>query len=638
MPDHNLTDISRRKFLGVVVFYVYRARHQQPSFLLRNIRAVLEGNEAICEDFVPSRRALCGINSRFARQRRANKTIDSIADGLAASSTSTICESVLRFHVMSLTIFQDNPQTWSLPCAPGSIGGYLDTEHQQGLSILRRITQSGVPFSQAKCRVELTVSLFYKKVWKRLLQFDQLAVATCGNNIAAIEMVEPFFVRLSQLKTAVKDLGAKFDLAERYQYCVTLHLVDSVDSSPSLPSMWGNWLRTGLVSVVLSQGAAMPATTKYKVDFIDQNQKPTNLCMEILHNWSKSVSEPLETAIPKPNPQERTLSTKENLAEAKAVTCYYFMAPNVFGGRNNSGRYAYGSPGYSCVLCDGRQFYAVNFLHFHLLTVHDKLIFKIRNRSRGTVFEYEGVKYDDYVEINVELAPDGIKLSESTSKPVTIPPPSSPSPSQTATVPIAAPSTATVPIAAPSTTTTKTTAPTGSAKGQINITLKWIRPSIDFELDQILKGNWGWLEGQKGRTVSTNLLRNGRLIPKVRRTNWERISDPPVKQKKKTVIPKALYTDSRKVFMRTLSHRYIEEGEYLSDSEEDINEDWLVRKHEEVRQTSFCTSKSGGSIFFNQLTGIFLKKKLQDISELEGISSVQEKFMKLWNNHLYKER
>lgn len=569
--DVYLSDNAKRRCLGTILFYLYCGRHRLPSFLHRNLKVVLEENEAVRGDREASRPRLNETTvlnrSRHTRHQKAKKSIDEIANGLTRPQTTIKSDPMLKFDVTSLARFPDDPQAWSTDRSRGTLGAFVDNEHLQGLANLRRAVRSGDHFSSSRCRVELKITYLQGTTWTQLLHFNQLATVFYGHNTAAVEMDDPFYIRLSQLKVITeRDSERVFDLAEKYQFDVNLRLVDSVGRSASLPKMWKDCLQTGLGTIVWSQKAVMPATSKYRLELVENRRIPTNFCMEIVHRWSKPPLEKPTISVPKPIIQKPILSFDEKLKQTKIVISYYVLAlgdggphRNHLTGRSQSEKFAFCVPGYTCPFCDGLDFCNINYLHFHLLTSHGMLHFRINKtmgQSATSGFIYNGTKFDEHIEIGIDSYDGTGRVYNDEPDPIALP---------------------------------------------------WVKPRVQFDLEKFLKGDWRWLGSiipmsrKRARAGLQSILEN-RIV------EWESIVEIPKKPRKRIVTPKALYTNDKKVFMRIQSHRFIDEGEVLSDSDEDIDEDWLIQKHEEA------------------------------IKEFEGPSAIEKEFMKLWNRHMHEEQ
>jgi hypothetical protein len=117
-------------------------------------------------------------------------------------------------------------------------------------------------------------------------------------------------------------------------------------------------------------------------------------------------------------------------------------------------------------------------------------------------------------------------------------------------------------------------------------TCTWIKPVKDFDPQRIVKGDWSWLNEKKGITAlgyrRTGSTDEGPTPPAREKIDWNNIPDMPQRPRRRIKVPKPRSHLTGKIYVRTQSKRYVEVGEELSDSDNDVDEEWLIRKHEEV--------------------------------------------------------
>ncbi|KAF8468297.1 hypothetical protein BDZ91DRAFT_104115 [Kalaharituber pfeilii] len=138
----------------------------------------------------------------------------------------------------------------------------------------------------------------------------------------------------------------------------------------------------------------------------------------------------------------------------------------------------------------------------------------------------------------------------------------------------------------------------------------WIRPKQPFILRQLLDGNWRWLN-EKNQPLAPHQLQLQRergMIAGEKRFNPEAVRELQPRKKRRFIVPKPLHKLRDYVFIRGKSKRFCHAGEELSESDEDADEDWLMMKHEET------------------------------IDDFEDVGGNEQKFMKIFDRHLFKER
>lgn len=117
--------------------------------------------------------------------------------------------------------------------------------------------------------------------------------------------------------------------------------------------------------------------------------------------------------------------------------------------------------------------------------------------------------------------------------------------------------------------------------------LTWIRPKHPFDLEAYLNGDDTWINGDSepvtnldvpdSRTERSSSRENIRNMPKkIRKRAIEDISEIVITKKRKFKVPVAPKGFS---YYRTVSKVPLVEGDELSESDDDINEEWLLEKH-----------------------------------------------------------
>ncbi|KZF20592.1 hypothetical protein L228DRAFT_269894 [Xylona heveae TC161] len=144
--------------------------------------------------------------------------------------------------------------------------------------------------------------------------------------------------------------------------------------------------------------------------------------------------------------------------------------------------------------------------------------------------------------------------------------------------------------------------------------LDWQRPRRPFDLKKYLEGDHSWVGGSQ--TPLRSLKRASTRRPS--RTTASRgmsstpsglqddeVPEIPPKRRKKYVVPPAPDPSIR--FFRTTSKRMLNEGEEISESDDDVDEAWLIHKHDEV------------------------------IDDFIDVSDPEKEFIKRWDAHMLEE-
>lgn len=194
-------------------------------------------------------------------------------------------------------------------------------------------------------------------------------------------------------------------------------------------------------------------------------------------------------------------------------------------------------PGFVCPMCAGKEFKEAYEFHFHLINSHSLFKFDFslhfhnhqgQSVARGTVA--------------VNLSDDSTKIPHGMQKRV----------------------------------------------NNSEVQYDWEKPKTPLELEAYLKGDESWLGKKSKRNnnhltphVSTPRSRShesskAQIPLSAIERDPDKVPDLVPAQKRKFVVPKA---PEGTQFFRLLTKRVLEEGEEISESDDDINEDWLLEKH-----------------------------------------------------------
>lgn len=212
--------------------------------------------------------------------------------------------------------------------------------------------------------------------------------------------------------------------------------------------------------------------------------------------------------------------------------------------------------GYLCPLCSRRTFANMDAYHFHLITGHELLQFEVSVRARAAENRQQKIDIDVVVD----------------------------------------------------------TADTFSAKASNNASdereMNWQSPHSPFDLEAFLKGKGTWLGQENKKTRSLALPRpildesRSRSDDSVQHETpiavqyraAQDVPDLPIPARKKFRVP-AAPPDIK--FFRLTVKRPLMEGECISESDDDMDESWLIQKHNDTIE-SFCDMSRSEKLFIQR--------------------------------------
>ncbi|KAF2084396.1 hypothetical protein K490DRAFT_59676 [Saccharata proteae CBS 121410] len=106
--------------------------------------------------------------------------------------------------------------------------------------------------------------------------------------------------------------------------------------------------------------------------------------------------------------------------------------------------------------------------------------------------------------------------------------------------------------------------------------IAWVAPQRPFDIEQYLQGDESWTASQVGRKVTATKGANIGKIGKITRKTPQEVPNIDRQQQMKYKVPAA---PQGVRFFRLATKRAIEEGELLSESDNEIDDDWLKQKH-----------------------------------------------------------
>lgn len=299
----------------------------------------------------------------------------------------------------------------------------------------------------------------------------------------------------------------------------TIHLIAPLSNLPQVPKK-NEWLR-----MAVTAGSRQCENLKKRFE------------LQVDCGWSNPFSVYTGSPVAHTSPINRlpTPLSDKDVAPSRNVTVnYHFrrngpdVSPDAVPGVNGvlSGYSKFTVKGFTCPMCERKEFVDCNRLHFHLITCHDLFEFQVKQKKSP-----RGI--DAFADIWVDLSRRYSGVSEKTKDPKSF---------------------------------------------------LWIKPREPFNLRQILDGNWRWLN-EKNAPLAPHQLQQVRergMAAGKRTFNPEEVKELQPRKKRKFIVPKPIHTLKGYVFIRGKSKRFCHEKEELSESDEEADEDWLKMRHEEV--------------------------------------------------------
>lgn len=363
-------------------------------------------------------------------------------------------------------------------------------------------------------------------------------------------MDDHFYIKASQLyvqpsRGPIKPWG----LAESYSAQITLNAIDVDEKWPPFLSgerPQGRKWREPFYVVLYCTLASLPMTSgisQYDVflKFDSTTNERSGLSLEVDYGWSQVQSQRSGldhhlARLPTPTLDKEQFSCSR--PTYSVLTIYYFRGSvdekdlqNQYGAPNLRDQHLFSIPGYTCPICDGKKFHNLKFLHLHLITFHDLFHFQVKSKEQTKGLE-------SIIEISVDLSKEQLTARASDHVPD-------------------------------------------------HRVFRWQKPTTKFDLNTMLKGDWAWLNEKKSASLIGNYRReplqssNGISAPE-RKINLYDVQPLPKMGRRKYVVPEARNGVRGLVFVRNKSKRFVHPGEELSESDDDVDEEWLKMKHGEV--------------------------------------------------------
>ncbi|KAI5800229.1 VEFS-Box of polycomb protein-domain-containing protein [Peziza echinospora] len=599
------TNETSKKFTGNISLYAFHARYRQRIFLQRNIDRALQYNEELLQ-----RRGEASLSDAAARQlrrdlpgsphptfgdesdafpTRTRPRINEIANRLKTEIAITgKAEPVLKIDLNSLRGRSDERSNslGASDTVEGSIRVAMPKRRPKTLRCKCMITIFGKTTS-TDSRTKSKAQDRTQKDRTQLFRDSELCTIIMDPedpSMATLQLDDPIYIKASKLFVLTYRGPIKcYSLAESYYSQITLSAIDP-------DQMWPPPLLSDIEGFIAATGAPGERVDQHSIHLIatfpnlpQVPKKGEYLRMAVMAGprrcdslaklfelqvdcgWSNPFS--TETSAPETQISQvhrlPTPNSEKDVSPSLGVPVNYHFRKNTqdttsidaVPGVNGvlSGYSKFTVKGYVCPLCDRKEFRTCNRLHFHLVTCHDLFEFQVKQKKspRGT---------DAFADIWTDLSKkySGV-VSEKTKDPRAF---------------------------------------------------VWIRPKEPFILKQILDGDWRWLNEKNLPPLPQQLQlhRERGALAGEKRFNVDDVRELQSRKRRRFIIPKALHKLKGPVFIRGKSKRFCYEGEELSESDEDADEDWLQMKHEET------------------------------IDDFEDVGVNEQTFMKMFDRHLFKER
>lgn len=337
----------------------------------------------------------------------------------------------------------------------------------------------------------------------------------------------------------------------------TLKTVYSIGNPPEWKNRHG-----ALVAVIETFPKCPPRGSKIPVQFVHRGRNwevfgDQELYLTVRAGWNKSF-DVFKPMLRKPA-HDSTPSIPDSPGEAEVCEVHYSCRDVDNDGDIITTEFNHTEDGFRCGFCQ-LKFFASQRLCFHLVSVHDRFDFRF----------YKFLETDKaFLEVIVDLSSrmgdfgDDMKLQ----------------------------------------------------KGEQEY---WAIPSEPFDIERFISGNWGWgpftasvekftrglwireptpvstpeieasptpLETELGTPNQTEqeedkltAVAKTKVLPFDLRT----VKDLPARKKRMSKVPKAYHKWDSKVFVRSKTKRFLEEGEIVSESDDDVDEEWLKDAHDAV--------------------------------------------------------
>ena len=556
----------QKKYTGNTILYLDTQAHRAPVVLQRSIESFLRHNRRqvikrrkgpILKENMSKPNAASYIASETQRGRN-RWSIKNLEQALNDSSPTHVPPS-LKIEVKGL---RDKREI----C-------WKQLRNSDGGPPSKRLKITEI---KAKCALTIWHSRPPKKDLVQQTKPCVIRVSKSENQEATVHMDEPFIISLEDLLVGQGsgNVGEKH-LDDSYVLQIALTSSSSSTFWPPLPIKLpvprtpqiledGDMVRFPFLTAKWLKLPDCPPPSSLLDVFAFQDLKPykTKLAMEIEASWGVRTPLAIQNAILKKDESPLThLPTPSSETELPRSVVH--VSWSIGGPWQSEDMGEVMADSYDCLLCKRRNFDNFESYHFHLINSHDLFKFKLFCEATTTHDGRPRMK----IEVKVEVA-DNYRAKATSNVPD-------------------------------------------------DRELTWERPRSFFDLEAYLKGDESWL-GKLGTNRNPRLLTISQgQETSISRDNARSSRSIAVEAKPPEVVP-SLDTPNRQrhkvppapagiTYFRSTVKRPLKAGELLTESDDEIDETWVLQKHEDA------------------------------LKSLKYISATEKEFISKYDNHILRE-
>ncbi|KAI9792319.1 MAG: hypothetical protein M1816_002544 [Peltula sp. TS41687] len=565
---------SRDRLAANSAWYRYVAKNAKPVYCQRNIKTVLEyyGRRQPGDG-----RPTGGTSSEHPTGQYPRNAGLIVRSGQDPSGVTAKRGDVIHGIAQRLASFNPTP-TESEHFLRVDVRALKPKENARSSSseIAEMPLRKRMKMPPVRCKCELTIWNSSQNDKPQLPRFIQLLrdsqqctitpVAANDGVSAAVHLDEAFFINVSKLLVPIRSSdGIRHLLGQNYRMQISLQPIAYnqsrwIEDWPPVPVESSETHSLDNPDCILHLDAKMngfPATPLHgsllELKYATHHGRPkvdTKYALLVEALWTKpqqtsTASQPLIHL----HRNVPVLSTEMTRRSTNARVIYAFYLPDPVMAEPSTQTYQV--LGYICPFCHGRDLQTSKLLQFHLVTDHD-------------LFHFSFSEGGDRVEM---ARPRDLLVKVSDA----------------------------------------------SREGRNNATNEtdpwiWIQPPPTrlFNLEEYIDGDDCWVTGKKRKRFQENkrLVRKT-PVPVSQIPDKKLVRDLPQKFKKRYRVPQAPPGGG---FVSSLSKRMLKEGELLSETDDDVDETWLRKKHAKV------------------------------IDSFTDLTETEKSFIKRWDDYMFEEK
>ena len=541
MTSEKVKKEFQKKFTGNTTLYLDAQAHRAPVVLQRSIDKFLRYNRR-----------------QITKHRNDVKLVRSMGKSSEVNSVSMETQrSRNRWSIKNLErALKESSPTRNLPSLKVEVKGLKDK--RENVWKQARNSDGGPPLKRLKTiefKAKCALTIWHSKPPKKDLvqQTKPCVIRIVKSEIeeATVHMDEPFVISLQDLLVGQgsENLGDKH-IDDSYVMQIALTSSNPTDCWPPIPIKLppphtpqiledGDLVRFPFLTAKWLKLPECPSPNHLLDIYAFQDYKPykTKLAMEIEASWGLRTPLAVQNAMIK-----RDLSPPTHLptpsSEAELARSIVLVSWSIGGLWASEDMGEVITDSYDCLLCKKRNFDNFESYHFHLINSHDLFKFKLLCEATTSKDGRPQMK----VEVKVEVA-DNYRAKARSDLPD-------------------------------------------------DRELKWEMPTSFFDLEAFLKGDESWL-GKLGtnrnarvpailqghdKSNSRENPRGGRsVVAEIRAP--ESVPDLDAPNRRRHKVPPAPPNVS---YFRSTVKRQLKEGEMLTESDDEIDESWVLQKHEDA--------------------------------------------------------